>query len=42
MLQESESATVETLCRALCSEGKKAVAAKHFKLDDDVLRGFNV
>ena len=39
--QKSESATVKTLCRALCSEGKRAIAAKVFKLDDEVLSGFD-
>ena len=40
MQQASESATVEALCRALCGEGKKAIAGTVFKLDDEVLSGF--
>ena len=37
--QESKSASVKALCKALCKEGKKAVAAEIFSLDDEVLSG---
>ncbi|XP_065845755.1 uncharacterized protein [Oscarella lobularis] len=38
--QESEAASVEALCRALCKEGMRATAATIFKLDDEVLCRF--
>ena len=41
MERESNSASVETLCRALCKEGKKAIAAKVFNLDDEVIDRFD-
>ena len=37
MEKESNSASVEILCRALCQEKKKSVAATVFNLDDDIL-----
>ena len=37
--QESKSASVKALSKALCKEGKKAVAAEIFSLDDEFLSG---